>query len=153
MEQPQAFTTKLMIGGVKFQKEVLDWSKQSNHLFMTVLFSIIFMLALYSEKLPREWHWLMSTSVGKLLLLLLLYIIEMLAGWIPALLFTIAIALIWANRPVHENFNDIKVSDANKHRWFVEKALHENPERIVQDRVTTLPVQEEGRAGSSRTSK
>ena len=153
--------SKLMVGGAKFQQQVLEWTKQSNHLYMTVMFSVIFMLAVYADKLPLEWRWQMSTIVGRLLLLLLLYIVNMLAGWAPALLFTIAIALIWANRPLYkpvgmperEGFNDIKVTDVKKEKWFVEKVLNEDPQRIVQDRVTTFPVQEDGPAGSSRTSK
>jgi len=149
-----------MIGGAKFQQEVLDWSKQSSHLFTTVTSALIFLWAVYAEKLPATWRWQLSTSIGRLLLLILLYIVHMTAGWLPAILFTIAIALTWANRPlqkpfgVKEGFHDTIVTDvSDKQRWFVEKALKESPQAIIQDRVTTQAIQDDSNKGFGRTSK
>ena len=154
---------KNMVGGAKFQQAVLDWTKQSNHLYLTVLCAIIFMWSVYAEKLPEVWRWQLSTSIGRLLLLLILYIIHMLAGWIPALLFTIAIALTWANRPLYKPISvkeqqeafqsNIKVTDVETKKWFVEKTLKESPRRIIQDRVVTSAVQEDNASGSGRTSR
>ena len=109
-----------------------------------------------------------------------------------ALLFTIAIALVWAARPVFkptgvegfgqgvegfgaanaprpgvegfgeatglrhpnvEGFNDMKKSPAAKHKWFVEKTLHENPKAIVEDRINTGAVEEDTIVATGRTSK
>ena len=154
---------KVMMGGAKFQQAVLDWTKQSNHLYLTVLGSVIFMWAVYAEKLPEVWRWQLSTTIGRLLLLLVLYIVYILAGWIPALLLGIAIALTWANRPLYkpmsvkgqlEGFNsNIKVTDIETNKWFVEKVLKESPRRIIQDRVVTSAVQEDNATGSGRTSR
>lgn len=155
---------KVQMGGAKFQQQVLAWTQQSNHLYMTVLFVVIFMWAVYSEKIPMQYRWQLNTTLGRLLLLIILHIVFLLGGWIPALLFAIAIAMTWANRPLYkpleegnsriEGFGDnIKVTDADPHMWFVEKALKENPQRIVQDRIQTFAVQEDNTAGSSRTSK
>ena len=150
----------IMIGGAKFQKEVLDWTKQSSNLLTTVTSALLLMWAIYAEKLPSAWRWQLSTTIGRLLLLILLYIVHMTAGWIPAVLFTIAIALTWANRPlqkpfgVREGFHNTLVTDVeDKDRWFVEKVLKEHPQRIIQDRVTTQPVQEDSTKGSGRTSR
>ena len=91
----------------------------------------------------------------------------MLAGWIPALLFAIAIALTWANRPLYkpapsekamEGFDggsstrviDVEVGG---NRWFVERALNETPRRIIQERVSTNAVQDDSSKGNSRTSR
>lgn len=92
-------------------------------------------------------------------------------GWQMALLFTIAIALVWAARPVFkptgvegfgvgqgvgqgvEGFNDMKKSPAAKHKWFVEKTLHENPKAIVEDRINTGAVEEDTIVATGRTSK
>jgi hypothetical protein len=149
-----------MIGGAKFQKDVLDWTKQSSDLYITVACSLIFMWAVYSEKLPPEWRWQLSTSIGRVLLLILLYVIYMLAGWLPALLFAIAIAMTWANRPlqkpagVKEGFNNTVVTDVgDKKLWFVEKVIGGDPQRIVQTRVDTRAIQDDSGLGSSRTSK
>lgn len=152
---------KAQLGGAKFQQQVLDWTKQSNHLYLTVLFSVIFLWAVYSEKMPMQYRWQLNTTLGRLLLLVLLWIVFLLGGWIPALLFAIAIAMTWANRPLYkpvdvkEGFygDNIKVTDVDSHMWFVEKALKENPQRIVQDRIQTFAVQEDNTSGTSRTSK
>lgn len=152
----------VMIGGAKFQQTVLDWTQQSNQLYLLVFTTILLIWAVYAEKLPPEWRWQLSTSIGRLLLLLLLYIVYTLAGWIPALLFTIAIALTWANRPLwkpvgvpstQEGFRNMKVQDVETEKWFVEKVLEESPKRIVEDRVDTMAVQEEATTGTSRTSR
>jgi len=134
------------------------------------------MWAVYAEKIAPEWRWQLSTTVGRLLLLLLLYFVYTLAGWIPALLFAIAVALTWSNRPLwkpvgvpeevsnmpppsygeevgSEGFANVKQSDVETDRWFVEKTLEERPKRIIEDRIDTMSVQEEATTGTSRTSK
>jgi hypothetical protein len=151
----------LIIGGARFQNDVLEWCSESKTLFVTVTSSLIFMWAIYSEKLPAAVRWQLSTSIGRLLLLVLLYIVHMAAGWIPAILFSIAIALTWANRPLQKPFGiregfhagTLVTEVGGKNLWFVEKVLKEHPQRIVQDRVTTQPVQEDSTKGSGRTSK
>ena len=157
---PPGDILKTQLGGAKFQQHVLDWSKQSQQLYVTVLFALLFIWATYSEKIPPTYRWQLNTTLGRLLLLILLYTVHLMAGWVPALLFAIAIALTWANRPLyrpsssHEGFQDnVKVTDVNPHMWFVEQALQENPRRIVQDRIQTFAVQEENTSGSSRTSR
>ena len=160
MATASASASSPMIGGAKFQKEVLDWTRQSGHLYSIVLLTVVFMWSIYAEKLPPVWLWQLSTTIGRLLLLVVLYIIYMLAGWIPALLFAIAIALTWSNRPMYkpagvkEGFRNVIVRDVeDKHRWFIERAQGEHPHKIIQDRVTTRAVQEDSTSGTSRTSK
>ena len=149
-----------MVGGAKFQQEVLDWTKQSSHLYITVTCALIFMWAVYAEKIPAAWRWQLSTTIGRTLLLLLLYVVYMAAGWIPALLFAMAIAMTWANRPlqkpagVKEGFNNRIVTDvAGKDLWFAEKVIGGEPQAIIQDRVDTDAVQSSSQKGNSRTSK
>ena len=48
---------KLMIGGAKFQSTVLEWSRQSNHLFTAVAAVSLALYSLYAEKLPAAWRW------------------------------------------------------------------------------------------------
>ena len=149
----------LMIGGAKFQKNFLDWSKQSSQLFMSVLVVILSVWIIFADKLPLLTRWQLSTTVGRLLLLLLLYVSYVLAGWEVAFIFTIAIALTWASRPLlkpvemTEGYSDVKESKAAPHRWFVEKTLHENPVSVVEDRVETVAVQDNSSSPTSRTSR
>ena len=152
-----------MVGGAKLQDSVLEWSKKSLNLYSTVFLVILVIGVLFADKLPMEARWQLSTTAGRLLLLLLLYITNLVCGWQAALLFTIAIALVWAARPVFkpvgvpdlgvEGFNDMKTTGAAKHKWFVEKTLHENPKAIVEDRVNTSAVEDDNLVTTSRTSK
>lgn len=157
---PAPLRMPTMVGGAKFQQEVLDWTKQSSHLYITVSCALIFMWAVYAEKIPAAWRWQLSTTIGRTLLLLLLYVVYMAAGWIPAILFAIAIAMTWANRPlqkpagVKEGFDNRMVMDvAGKDLWFVEKVIGGDPQAIIQDRVDTDAVQSNSQKGNSRTSK
>ena len=185
-------STPIMVGGAKLQDSVLEWSKKSLNLYSTVLMVVIIIAALFADKLPMMARWQLSTTPGRLLLILLLYIIHMTCGWPMALVFTIAIALVWAARPVFkptgmegvgqgvegfgedtnaprpgvegfgedtnaprpgvEGFNDMKKTKANKHKWFIEKTLHENPKAIVEDRVNTS-ADGDSFMGTQRTSK
>jgi hypothetical protein len=177
MAQPQPEFK--MIGGAKLQQAVLDWSRQSNHLLFAVFGASLLLFATYAEQLPLTWRYQLSTTVGRTLLILLLYIVYLIAGWIPALLFAIGIAITWSNRPlakptsvkegslppfpwtsitnamkVQEGFNsNMKVSEAQNGLWFVEKVLKENPKNIIEDRVDTMAVQDDSSTGNSRTSK
>ena len=166
-------STPIMVGGAKLQDSVLEWSKKSLNLYSTVLMVIIIIAALFADKLPMMARWQLSTTPGRLLLILLLYIIHMTCGWPMALLFTIAIALVWAARPVFkptgttgvgesvggsvggsvEGFNDMKNTKATKHKWFIEKTLHENPKAIVEDRINTSAVEGDSFVASDRSSK
>ena len=151
----------IMVGGARFHQSFLEWTKQSNQLFLTVFSICLITWAVFAEKLPMEWRWQLSTSVGRVLLLLLLYIVHELTGWIPALLFAIAIALTWANRPLYkpapravEGFaSSVKESKAVGNRWFVERVLEENPKAIIEDKVKTQAIQDNSNSGTSRTSK
>ena len=156
-----ASANPLMIGGAKFQQTVLDWSKQSNSLFLSVFSVILVVFAIFGDKLPPVVRWQLSTTVGRLFLLILLYIIYVLGGWELALLFTIIIALIWSMRPLllpqgitsAEGFRDLKKTRASRPKWFVETVLEENPLEIVEDRVETLAVQDGGESMKGKTSR
>jgi len=160
-----------MIGGAKLQTVFMEWIQQSSALYSSLFFVVLVLYAAYAEKIPMEWRWQLSSPIGRALLLLLLYIVMAVGGWMPALLFAIAIALTWANRPLakppavqeegfttetnekKEGFQNVKKTKIQGAKWFVERALHENPRGIVQDRVSTFAVQDNVQTGTSRTSK
>jgi hypothetical protein len=164
---------------------VTEWSAQSANLFNAVFFVSLLLYAAYADKLPPAFRWQLSSPLGRILLLLLLGFVFNYAGFIPALLFAIAIALTWSNRPLFkpakENFETMPIVEnsnveevppegqsdervkedeeeqnekegfegggilttrVTKNKWFVEEVLGENPVRIVQDRVFTIPVQD-----------
>jgi hypothetical protein len=137
-----------MIGGAKLQEAFFSWSKQSEFLFLSVLSFILIILASFADKVPMKLLQQSSTLPGRLLLLLLLYIVHSVGGDIPAILFAIVIALLWANKPLGgsvEGFWDgVKKTYINKnsHKWFSERLLKENKREIVEDRVDTDAVQD-----------
>jgi len=149
-----------MVGGAKFQESVIEWTKKSTNLYTFVFSVLIAVWALYAAKLPALARWQLSSTAGRLLLLLLLYIVYDLCGWTIALIFTIAIALTWAARPLFvpanvssEGFANMKKTKASEEKWFVEKVLHQNPKEIVEDRVDTTAVDEDTPTVAGRTSK
>ena len=146
-----------MVGGAKFQDTIIEWSKQSLNLYTIVFAALIMVWALFVDKIPAYARWQLSSSPGRLLLLLLLYIVYNVYGWTIALIFTIAIALTWSSRPIlippSEGFNDMKYSEAGPHKWFIEKTLHQSPKAIIEDRIQTFAVEDNPSSGTGRTSK
>jgi len=148
----------VMVGGAKFQESVLAWTKQSNTMYFAIFGLLLVVWTTFTDKVPAEWRWQLSTTVGRLLLLLVLYIVHMLAGWVPALLFAIAIGLTWANRPIFkpsglEGFQGMKKTKIDGKLWYVEDVLHENPTTIVEDRVNTDAVQDSSESHTGRVSR
>jgi len=148
----------VMVGGAKFQKTFLDWSKQSTQLFLSVLIVILIVWTTFADKLSLVTRWQLSSTVGRLLLLLLLYVVYILGGWELAFIFTVAIAITWASKPLLkpldvEGYSEMKESKAGPQKWFVEMALHENPLAVVEDRVDTEAVQDNSSATTTRTSR
>jgi hypothetical protein len=150
-------SSPVMVGGAKFQDTIIEWSKQSLNLYTIVIASLIMVWALFVDKLPAYARWQLSSTPGRLLLLLLLYVVYTVYGWTVALLFTIAVSLTWSSRPIlippSEGFNDMKYSEAGAHKWFVEKTLHQHPKAIIEDRIQTFPVEDNSPTGTGRTSK
>ena len=153
---------EIQIGGAQFQGAVAEWFKQSQNLFIVVFYAIAFVWTGFVDKLPPVWRWQLSTSIGRLFLLLLLWIVLEVGGWVPATLVAVAICMTWAVRPLFapKGFGDegftgeVKRTAASGHLWFVEKALKENPQAIVEDRVSTDAITDRSdSAHGSRTSR
>jgi hypothetical protein len=125
-------------------------------LFMGVFISILVVWTCFTDKIPAEIRYQLSSTAGRLLSLALLYTIYTFTGFIPALLFTMATALTWANRPLSkpvEGFlSSIKNTPVEGKRWFAERILGEFPEEIREDRVDTYAVQDLSSNNNSKTS-
>lgn len=155
------------IGGAQFQGAVAQWFKQSENLFTVVFYAVVFVWTGFVDKLPAVWRWQLSTSIGRLFFVLLLWIVLEVGGWVPATLVAVAICMTWAVRPLFapqgfaEGFAEafasvegVKRTAASGHLWFVEKALKENPKEIVEDRVTTDAITDgSDKIRGSRTSR
>jgi hypothetical protein len=124
---------------------------------MGVFISVLIVWTCFTDKLPEEIRYQLSSTGGRLLSVALLYAIYTFAGFVPALLFTMAISLTWSNRPLTkpvEGFlSSIKNTPVEGKRWFVERALGEHPEEIREDRVVTDSVQDFSSSKNSKTSR
>ena len=154
------------IGGAQFQGAVAQWFKQSENLFTVVFYAVVFVWTGFVDKLPAVWRWQLSTSIGRLFFVLLLWIVLEVGGWVPATLVAVAICMTWAVRPLFapqgfaegfasaDSVEGVKRTAASGHLWFVEKALKENPKEIVEDRVTTDAITDgSDKIRGSRTSR
>jgi hypothetical protein len=125
-------------------------------LFMVVFISVLIVWTSFTDKIPAEIRYQLSTTAGRLLSLALLYTVYTFFGFLPALLFTMATALTWSNRPLSkpvEGFlSSIKKTPVEGKRWFVERILGEHPEEIREDRVDTDSVQDSSTGNNSKTS-
>jgi hypothetical protein len=126
-------------------------------LFMGVLISVLIVWTCFTDKVPAQIRYHLSSTAGRLLSIAILYAFYTFLGFIPALLFTMAIALTWSNRPLTkpvEGFlSSIKKTPVEGKRWFVERALGEHPEEIREDRVVTDSVQDFSSSKNSKTSR
>jgi hypothetical protein len=124
---------------------------------MVVFVSILVVWTCFTDKIPAEIRYQLSSTAGRLLSLALLYAVYTFFGFLPALLFTMATALTWANRPLTkpvEGFlSSIKKTPVEGKRWFVERVLGEHPEEIREDRVDTDSVQDLSSSKNSKTSR
>jgi hypothetical protein len=126
-------------------------------LFMGVLGSVLIVWTCFADKVPAQIRMQLSSTAGRLLSVALLYAVYTFLGFLPALLFTMAIALTWSTRPLSkpvEGFlSSIKRTPVKGNLWFVERALGENPEEIREDRVVTDSVQDMSTGKNSKTSR
>ncbi len=97
---PNTQPTFKLEGGAKLHQAIADWSKQSSTLFTTLFLVLLVLFASYADQLPKDIRWQLSSTLGRLLLLVLLFIVYEIGGWISALLFTIGILVLWSNRPL-----------------------------------------------------
>jgi len=126
-------------------------------LFMGVFGVILAVWTSFTDKVPAHIRLQFSSMAGRLFSIALLYAIYTFLGFLPALLFTMAVALTWSNKPLSkpvEGFlSSIKRTPVKGKRWFVERALGENPEEIREDRVETDSIQDFSSGKNSKSSR
>jgi hypothetical protein len=126
-------------------------------LFVVVLCILLIVWTSFADKVSEKIREQMSSTIGRIASIFLLYLVYRFLGFIPALLFTMGISLTWLHRPLSkpvEGFlSSIKKTPVQGDHWFVERVLGENPVSITEDRVDTAPVQDNSDAKNSKTSR
>lgn len=151
-----------MKGGVRAQVDDLFHKYEQPVMVLVGLCMTI--VIVFLDKVPIDVRKQLDTMMGRALLLLYTTVVTILFGWPLGILAGLMSALLIGAGGVHpvkklvkEGFSseiNVRVVGDGKKRWFVERALGENPTIIEDDRVDTSAVQDlsEKNTGSVQSS-
>jgi len=126
-------------------------------LFVVVLCILLIVWTSFTDKVSEKTREYMSSTLGRLISIFVLYAVYRFLGFIPALLLTMGLSLTWLNRPLSkpvEGFlSTIKKTPVQGDKWFIESVLGENPVAIREDRVDTNPVQDNSDGKNAKSSR
>jgi hypothetical protein len=138
-----------MKGGFRVHMDDLYHKYEQPVMVLTGLFMVI--VIVFLEKVPIEIRKQADSFMGRALLLMFTVTVTVLYGWPMGILAGLMSALLIGAggiHPVTKQVNEGFSSEMNvrivpdKHKWFVEKVLGENPLLIEDDTVTTSAVQD-----------
>ena len=116
------------------------------------------MAIVYVRLIPSHLAYQASTTLGRIFLFALVITVANIYSWLTALLMGVFAVLLLAVAPrTKEGFVsgsddvDFKLVDQKK-KWFVERALGENPVGIEEDRVRTGSIQDNTNSSNSNSS-
>jgi len=141
--------THLMKGGFRVHMDDLYHKYEQPVMVLTGLFMVITIVFL--EKVPIEIRKQADSFLGRALLLTFTVTVTVLYGWPMGILAGLMSALLIGAGGIHPITKQVSEgfsSEMNvrivpdKHKWFVEKVLGENPLLIEDDTVTTSAVQD-----------
>jgi hypothetical protein len=145
--------TEIQMGGVR--ESLLDFLQKTKP-FQSILLYIIFTLIIvFKQLIPPIIYEQLDSFLGRLLAIFLVSVVTTEFGWILGLLAAMAVALLLGlpkgASAIREGFGSggetgLQVVPTNK-KWFVERALHENPIAIEEEKVVTQPVQNDSPSG------
>lgn len=145
---------EVQIGGLR--ESLLDFLKRTSS-FQSVLLYILFILMIvFKNMIPPVIYEQADTFLGRLLAIFIVAFLTNQYGWILGLLAALAVALLLGLPKGHsfsEGFGSggetaLQVIPTKK-KWYVERALHENPIAIEEEKVVTSAVQNDSPSGVS----
>jgi hypothetical protein len=145
---------EVQIGGLR--ESLLDFLKRTST-FQSVLLYILFILMIvFKNMIPPIVYDQADTFLGRLFTLFLVAFLTKEYGWILGLLAALSIALLLGlpkGQSIREGFGSggetaLQVVPTSK-KWFVERALHENPIAIEEEKVITSAIQTDSESGVS----
>jgi energy-coupling factor transporter transmembrane protein EcfT len=138
-----------MKGGFRAQVDDL-YHKYEQPVMLLVGIAMVLVIV-FLEKVPIEIRKQADSFLGRALLIVFTVIVTILYGWPMGILAGLMSALLIGaggihpiTRAVTEGFSsemNVRIVP-DKHKWFVEKVLGENPLLIEDDTVTTSAVQD-----------
>ena len=147
--------THYMKGGFRAQVDDL-YHKYEQPVMLLVGIAMVLVIV-FLEKVPIEIRKQADSFLGRALLIVFTVIVTILYGWPMGILAGLMSALLIGaggihpiTRAVTEGFSsemNVRIVP-DKHKWFVEKVLGENPLLIEDDTITTSAVQDLTERGS-----
>jgi energy-coupling factor transporter transmembrane protein EcfT len=144
-----------MKGGFRAQVDDL-YHKYEQPVMLLVGIAMVLVIV-FLEKVPIEIRKQADSFLGRALLIVFTVIVTILYGWPMGILAGLMSALLIGaggihpiTRAVTEGFSsemNVRIVP-DKHKWFVEKVLGENPLLIEDDTITTSAVQDLTERGS-----
>ena len=141
--------THIMKGG--FRAQVGDLYHKYEQPVLVLVGLAMILVIVFLEKVPIEIRKQADSFLGRALLLTFTAIVILLFGWPMGILAGLMTALLIGaggihpiSKAVEEGFSsemNVRIVP-DKHKWFVEKVLGENPLLIEDDTVTTSAIQD-----------
>ena len=149
---------EVQLGGVR--ESILDFLQKTKTFQATLLYIIFIVAIVFKNQIPPAIYDQADSFLGRSLAVFLVAVITTQFGWVLGLLAAMSVALLLGlpkqggfplTAPVKEGFGSggetaIQVVSTGK-KWFVEKVLKENPVAIEEEKVITLPVQNDSPSG------
>lgn len=95
---------------------------------------VIVIIIVYSSAIPSEYRSFADSLLGRVFGIAIIYGVTQGLGWVYGLLTALAFLLVINGVKTKEGFESTQVS---RNRWYVEKALGEDPEKIKNHEVIT----------------
>jgi hypothetical protein len=133
-----------------FQYHVFDFAQKIRPTIVFILYLFTIIIIVFKDTIPESIHHQADSFLGRLFAVLLIIVVVREFGWILGLFTALAVALLIGSRmSMSEGFDDLTTLTVTGKKWFVERALNENPMRIQEDRVNTVAVQDNTRGAQS----
>jgi hypothetical protein len=149
----------VMKGGAR--EHVLDIVRKYTQPLEFYFGVILFLGIVYVGQIPPAVQYFADTILGRAILFILTIVVADMYSWIYALLMAIFTVLLIATAPrtLKESFQsgppdtDMEVKlVTQKQKWWVERALGEDPLGIEEEKVRTSSIQDGGNSSNSTSS-
>lgn len=137
------------------QSAVLEFIQKSKSSIMLLLYIATVLIIVFKDTIPETVHHQADSFLGRCLGLGLVVFITSEYGWILGLLTAISVSLLIGSRmsAIEEGFGSggetSKIMIPKTKRWFIERALNENPTAIEEEKMTRESMIDDTRGGYS----
>lgn len=145
-------------GGALAKKSLFDLFEKTKMKHELFLYTFFLLAIVFKETIPPVIYQQADSLLGRLFIVILLFLLLQYYDWTLSLLATVAFVLLLGlpvprSRPSIDGFQDadthLSVIPPTKKRWFVERLFKEHPIVIEEEKVVTTAVQDNSRSGAN----